>query len=137
MSEMHGNTEVKMGSERSFGIVFSIVFFLISAYPLLGGGSIRIWSAIVGGGFLILAFGAPQILRPLNIIWFRFGMLLNKIVSPIVMGFVYFVTVTPIGLIGQAFGKDALRQKPDPAADSYWIDVDPEYAANTSMKKQF
>ncbi len=137
MSELTGNTEVKMGSERSFGIVFAIVFLLIALFPLLGDGGVRLWSAGVAAVFGGLAFLAPELLAPLNTLWFKFGMLLSKIISPIVMGILFFVTVTPIGLIMRARGKDLLRQKLDPDAETYWIEVDPEQAALTSMKKQF
>jgi hypothetical protein len=84
-----------------------------------------------------LAFLAPKLLAPLNTLWFKFGMLLSKIMSPIVMGILFFVTVTPTGLFMRARGKDLLRQKLDPDAETYWIEVDPEQAALTSMKKQF
>ncbi|MGB7243396.1 MAG: SxtJ family membrane protein [Sulfitobacter sp.] len=137
MSETQGNTDVKMGSERSFGLVFCIVFLIVALWPLMGGGAIRIWSTLVAGVFLILAFVAPNILKPLNVAWFKFGLLLNKIVSPIVMGLIYFLTVTPIGLYFRARGKDLLNQKLDPSVESYWIEVDEEYASKTSMKKQF
>lgn len=137
MSELTGNTEVKMGSERSFGIVFAIVFLLIALFPLLGDGGVRLWSAGVAAVFGGLAFLASELLAPLNTLWFKFGMLLSKIMSPIVMGILFFVTVTPTGLIMRARGKDLLRQKLDPDAETYWIEVDPEQAALTSMKKQF
>ena len=137
MSELTGNTEVKMGSERSFGIVFAIVFLLIALFPLLGDGGVRLWSAGVAAVFGGLAFLAPELLAPLNTLWFKFGMLLSKIMSPIVMGILFFVTVTPTGLFMRARGKDLLRQKLDPDAETYWIEVDPEQAALTSMKKQF
>ncbi|MDG1370169.1 MAG: SxtJ family membrane protein [Paracoccaceae bacterium] len=137
MSELTGNTEVKMGSERSFGIVFAIVFLLIALFPLLGDGGVRLWSAGVSAVFGGLAFLAPELLAPLNTLWFKFGMLLSKIMSPSVMGILFFVTVTPTGLFMRARGKDLLRQKLDPDAETYWIEVDPEQAALTSMKKQF
>jgi len=137
MSEIHGNTEIKLGSERSFGLVFAGVFLIIACFPLLSGGSVRIWSVLVAAVFLGFAVFAPKALRPLNILWFKFGLLLNKIVSPIVMGIIFVVTIIPIGLFLRARGKDLLKQKLDPEAKSYWIDVDPEMAANSSMKKQF
>ncbi len=137
MSELTGNTEVKMGSERSFGIVFAIVFLLIALFPLLGDGGVRLWSAGVAAVFGGLAFLAPKLLAPLNTLWFKFGMLLSKIMSPIVMGILFFVTVTPTGLFMRARGKDLLRQKLDPDAETYWIEVNLEQAALTSMKKQF
>ena len=137
MSELQGNTTVKMGSERGFGIVFAIVFLIIALFPLLGDGGVRLWSVGVAAVFGGLAFVAPKFLAPLNRLWFRFGMLLSRIVSPIVMGILFFVTVTPTGLIMRARGKDLLRQKLDPDAETYWIEVDPEMAAQSSMKKQF
>ena len=84
MSELTGNTEVKMGSERGFGIVFAIVFLIIALFPLLGDGGVRLWSVAVAAIFGGLAFLAPKVLSPLNKLWFKFGMLLSKIVSPIV-----------------------------------------------------
>ena len=137
MSELQGNTTVKMGSERGFGIVFAIVFLIIALFPLLGDGGVRLWSVGVAAVFGGLAFLAPKFLAPLNRLWFRFGMLLSRIVSPIVMGILFFVTVTPTGLIMRARGKDLLRQKLDPDAETYWIEVDPEMAAQSSMKNQF
>ena len=137
MSELQGNTTVKMGSERGFGIVFAIVFLIIALFPLLGDGGVRLWSVGVAAVFGGLAFVAPKFLAPLNRLWFRFGMLLSRIVSPIVMGILFFVTVTPTGLIMRARGKDLLRQKLDPDAETYWIEIDPEMAAQSSMKKQF
>ncbi len=137
MSELQGNTTVKMGSERGFGIVFAIVFLLIALFPLLGDGGVRLWSIGVAAVFGGLAFLAPKVLAPLNKLWFKFGMLLSRIVSPIVMGILFFVTVTPTGLIMRARGKDLLRQKLDPDAETYWIEIDPEMAAQSSMKKQF
>ena len=137
MSDLQGNTEVKMGSERGFGIVFAIVFLIIALFPLLGDGGVRLWSVGVAAVFGGLAFLAPKVLTPLNRLWFKFGMLLSRIVSPIVMGILFFVTVTPTGLIMRARGKDLLRQKMDPDAKSYWIEVDPNAATQTSMKKQF
>jgi predicted membrane metal-binding protein len=92
---------------------------------------------VVAAAFAVAAFSAPLFLRPLNRLWFRVGLLLNKIVSPIVMGVIFFLTVTPIGLIMRARNGDPLKQKLDPDMETYWIAVDPEYAARSSMKKQF
>lgn len=137
MSDTGGNTEIKMGSERSFGLVFCALFVIIAAYPLLGGNGIRLWSLAIAGAFLFTGLVIPKVLRPLNKLWFRFGLLLNRIVSPIVMGILFFLTVTPIGLLKRMGNADLLRQKFDPDATSYWIEVDREQAAQTSMKKQF
>jgi predicted membrane metal-binding protein len=137
MSEFSGYTEIKMGSERSFGLVFAAVFLIVALFPQTGDGGVRIWALVVAAAFAVAAFSAPLFLRPLNRLWFRVGLLLNKIVSPIVMGVIFFLTVTPIGLIMRARNGDPLKQKLDPDMETYWIAVDPEYAARSSMKKQF
>ncbi|MFD3191584.1 SxtJ family membrane protein [Sedimentitalea sp. HM32M-2] len=137
MSDVNAHTEVEMGSNRSFGLVFAAVFALIAFWPVLGGGPVRIWALIIAAVFLALSFLAPDVLRPLNRLWFQFGMLLSKIVSPIVMGIIFFVTVTPIGLIRRIRHPDPLNQTFDPAAESYWIDRDKADLAPTSMRKQF
>lgn len=129
-------TEVRMGSERAFGIVFAVVFALIALWPLVGSGGVRLWALLIAAGFLVLAFLAPRLLTPLNLLWFRFGMLLHRIVSPIVMGFLFFVTVTPIGLLVRAMGKDSLRLKRSDVK-SYWIERDPPGPPPESMTKQF
>lgn len=137
MSELKGNTEVRMGSDRSFGFVFAAVFAIIGFFPLWGGGEVRSWALLVALAFLLLAFLRPGLLHPLNRLWFKFGMLLSMVVSPIVMGILFFVTVTPIGLLVQFFKKDPLKQNFDPAAKSYWIEVDQEASENSSMRNQF
>ena len=137
MSELQGNTEIRIGSERSFGIVFCVVFLIVALWPLWGGESIRYWAMAVAAGFLMLGYLAPNVLRPLNRLWFKFGMLLSRIVSPIVMAILFFITVTPIGLIRRAFVTDPLNQKIDPKADTYWVPVDREQKAATSMRKQY
>lgn len=137
MSDFSGNTEIKMGSERSFGLVFAAVFLIVALFPLTRDGSVRIWALAVAGAFALVAFAAPDLLRPLNKLWFRVGLVLNKIVSPIVMGIIFFLTVTPIALITRVRNGDPLKQKLDPDAETYWIAVDPEHAAHSSMKKQY
>ncbi len=137
MSEAMGNTEIKMGSEKSFGLVFCALFVIIALYPMLGEGGIRWWSLMVAGVFLVAGLALPKVLRPLNRLWFRFGMLLNKIVSPIVMGTLFFLTVTPVGLLRRIGNADPLRQKFDPDVTSYWISIDPGQTAQSSMRKQF
>ena len=137
MSEVHGNTEIRMSSERSFGIVFSVVFLIVALFPLISSNEIRWWAVAVAAGFGLVTILKADLLRPLNRLWFRFGVLLSKIVSPIVMGILFFLTVTPVGLIMRVWNRDLLRQKIDPEAESYWIAVDPEKSANSSMKQQF
>ena len=128
---------VKIGSPRAFGIVFSIVFAVIGLWPLIAGSPARIWALGVSAVFLALAFVWPRALDPLNRLWFLFGLLLHKIVNPIVMGLLFYVTVTPIALIMRFMGKDQMRLKFDRSARTYWIDRTPPGPAPDTMRRQF
>ncbi len=112
--------EIKISSNKSFGLVFFVIFIIIALWPLLNDGNIRIWSIIVSIIFLILGLLNSKILTPFNKLWMRLGALLGIIVSPIVMGVVYFGIITPIGLIMKLFGKDVLNLKLDKNKKSYW-----------------
>ena len=125
--------KIKLPSNRNFGIVFSIVFLIISLWPLLSQNDIRIWSLIISGIFLILGLINSKLLLPLNKIWFKFGILLGNFVAPIVMGIVYFMVVTPTGLIMRLLGKDLLNLKKS-NKDTYWIEKD---NSNNDLKNQF
>ena len=124
--------EIKIGSNRSFGIVFFIVFLLISTYPLLNDNNIRIWSLILSVIFLILGLINSSILTPLNKVWFKFGILLGKIVSPLVMGIIFLV-VTPIGILMRILNKDILNLKYNNKS-TYWIE---KTGPKSKMKNQF
>ena len=124
---------IKIGSNKSFGIVFFIVFFIISTYPLIDGGALKIWSLGISVVFLILGILNSKILTPLNKLWFKFGILLGKIVSPVVMAFVFFGVVTPIALIMKIFKKDLLNIKRNKDT-SYWI---LKSEPKSKMKNQF
>ncbi len=124
---------IKISSNRSFGIVFFIVFFVIAVYPLLNQDEIRLWSLTISLIFLILGTINSKILLPLNKLWFRFGILLGKIVSPIIMGIIFFLVVTPIGLIMRLFNKDLLKLKYN-NDQTYWIK---KTDTNNRMNKQF
>ena len=126
--------EIKLGSNRSFGIVFFIVFFIIALYPLIKDGDIRYWSLIVSLIFLILGLLNSKILTPLNKLWFKFGILLGRIVSPIIMGLIFFLVVTPIALIMRIIGKDLLNLKFNKKDKSYWIE---KVGPKSKMKNQF
>ncbi len=128
------NKEIEQGSEKSFGIVFSIVFLIVAMYPLINSEDIRILALAISTIFLLLAFLSPQVLELPNKLWFKFGILLGSIIAPIVMALVYFLTVLPTGLIMRLLGKDLLRQKLDKNAKSYWIKRDEPMG---SMKNQF
>ena len=125
--------DVKISSNRSFGIVFFVVFLLIALYPLTYEGEIRIWSLIISIIFLILGLLNSKILAPLNKIWFKFGILLGKIVSPLIMGIIFFLVVTPIGFIMRLLGKDLLNLKYN-KNKSYWIEKN---GPKSKMKNQF
>ena len=129
--------EVKSGSDRSFGIVFAVVFAIIGLLPLWGGGNIRIWALIIAALFLSAALVFPKTLSPLNHIWFQFGLLLHKIVSPVVMGLIFFGTVMPTGLLMRLFGKKPLALDFDPSQKSYWVHRTPPSPEPDSMKRQF
>ncbi len=129
--------EVKAGSERSLGIVFAAVFAIVGLFPLWSGGAVRLWALIVAGLFVAFALIAPALLGPLNRLWFRFGMLLNRIVSPLVIGLLFFLTVTPMALIMRLAGKDPLRLRFDKAAESYWIPRNPPGPDPQTMRNQF
>ena len=125
--------DIKISSNRSFGLVFFVVFLIISTYPLLNDQNIRIWSLVVSLIFLILGLINSNLLLPLNKIWFKFGILLGKIVSPIVMGIIFFFVVTPIALFMKIFKKDILNLKFN-KTKSYWIKKN---ELSSSMKNQF
>ena len=122
-----------MSSNKSFGVVFSLFFFIISFYPTLNDEEIKIWSLIICLILLLISFIYPKILRPFNKIWFKFGILLGAIISPIVMGFVFFMVVTPTSLIMKLLGKDLLNLKKN-NKDSYWIE---NTTIKSKMKNQF
>tara|TARA_B100001057_G_scaffold157272_1_gene157824 strand:- start:2787 stop:3170 length:384 start_codon:yes stop_codon:yes gene_type:complete len=125
--------EINISSNKSFGIVFFIFFLLISLYPIINEENIRIWSLIVSLIFLILGIKNSSILSPLNKLWFRFGLLLSRIISPIIMGVIFFLVVTPTGLLMRLFNQDLLKLKFN-KNQSYWIvKNDPK----SKMKNQF
>ena len=129
--------EVKAGSERALGIVFAVVFMIVGLWPLIGGGAIRLWALIVAGVFMALGCLAPKLLKPLNWLWFRFGLLLHKVMNPLIMALLFFTTVTPIAIIMKIMGKDPLRRKFDPTAKSYWIERQPPGPDPETMRNQF
>ena len=125
--------EKNRSSNKSFGIVFFIVFFLVSIYPLLYSNDLRLWSLFISFIFLILGLMNSKILTPLNRIWFKFGIILGNILSPIIMGIIFFLVVTPIGLIMRILRKDILNLKFN-KNDSYWVD---KQGPKSMMKNQF
>jgi len=125
--------KIKRSSNRSFGIVFFIVFLIIGFWPLLDMSTYRLWAIIIAFIFLILGFINSKLLTPLNILWFKFGLFLGKIVSPLVMGIIFFFVVTPTGLLMKIFRKDLLNLKYN-NKNSYWIEKN---ELKSKMKNQF
>ena len=126
--------KIKISSNRNFGLVFFIVFLIVSIWPLTYDEPVRIWCAIISSVFLILGLMNSKLLTPLNKLWFKFGMILGAIVAPIVMVFIFFLVVTPIGLVMRIMGRDLLNKKYDKKKNTYWIN---RYKNMSSMKKQF
>ena len=125
--------DVKISSNRSFGLVFFIVFLLVALYPLTYSGEVRIWSTIISLIFLVLGLLNSRILTPLNKFWFKIGIFLGKIISPLLMGIIFFLVVTPTGLIMRLLGKDILNLKYN-KNKSYWIEKN---GPKSKMKNQF
>ena len=124
---------IKISSNRSFGLVFFVVFFVISIWPILNENEIRIWSLTISVTFLILGILNSKILTPLNKIWLRFGILLGSFIAPIVMGIVFFLVVTPTGILMKLFKKDLINLKKN-NDKTYWIE---KKEITSSMKNQF
>ena len=125
--------DVKISSNRSFGIVFFVVFLIIALFPLINDGNIRLWTLIVSLAFLALGLLNSKFLSPLNKIWFKFGLFLGKIISPMVMGLIFFFVVTPIGILMRILKKDLLNLKMN-NNKSYWIE---KREPKSKMKNQF
>jgi hypothetical protein len=129
--------EFVAGSNRSFGLVFSSMFALIGLLPLVGGGEPRIWSFVVAFLILIPALFLPSALRPLNVLWLRFGLLLSRVVSPIVLAIMFFGVITPMAFLVRRFGGNSLRLQRDSRSSSYWILRRPPGPAPDTLKNQF
>lgn len=125
------------GSDKAFGLVFSTVFALVALYPLIAGASIRWWALALAALFLVTAFIKPRLLSPLNRIWTKIGLVLHRIVSPIALFVVFCLAVLPTGLVMRVLGKDLLRLRLEPDAETYWIERKPPGRADQQMKKQF
>ena len=123
----------KISSNRSFGILFSIIFAIIAFWPTINGNPLRLWSIPISVIFLVLGLLNSKLLNPLNIVWVKFGELLGRIIAPIVMAIIYFIIVTPIGLFMRLIGKDLLNIKFS-KSNTYWIKREKKVG---SMKKQF
>ena len=123
-----------VGTNRNFGLVFFIFFLIISIWPLIDGGTLRIWSVVISLAFLFLGLLNSKILSPLNLLWMKFGELLGKVIAPMVLSLIYFLVITPIGLLMRLIGKDFMKKNFSKKNNSYWIKRNKNVG---SMKKQF
>ena len=128
------NSKIKISSNRNFGLVFFVVFLIVALWPLKSEENIKLWSLALSIIFFILGILNSKLLTPLQRMWFKFGIFLGAIVSPIVMGMIYFLVVTPIGIFMRFLGKDLLKKDKVKNVSTYWIKRDKQ---NTTMKKQF
>ena len=124
-------------TDRSFGLTFAAVFIVIASFPLMSGGAPRWWALVVAAALVAIALGMPSILAPLNRWWLKFGLLLHKIVNPLILGLMFFVVITPVGLLMRLFGKNSVSTNPDPHAKSYWVNRDPPGPEPKTMRRQF
>ena len=131
---MTSNSKINISSNRSFGLVFFVIFLIVALWPLKYEEDIRLWSLVISIIFFILGVINSKLLTPLNKLWFKFGILLGSIVSPFVMGIIYFAVVTPIGVLMRLLGKDLLKTTKTKSISTYWMKRDKK---QTSMKKQF
>ena len=127
-------SNIKISSNRNFGLVFFFIFLVVSIWPLTHNETPRIWSAIISLAFLILVLTRSKLLTPLNRLWAKFGIILGAIIAPIVMGVVFFLVITPIGLVMKIIGKDLLSIKYDKKKETYWVKRD---KPTSTMKQQF
>jgi len=134
MIEISENNSIETSSDKSFGVVFSLVFFIVAIYLWINSEGVYIWELVISILFLLLAYVRPVLLAPLNRLWFKFGMLLSSIVTPIVMAIIYIVVVIPTGVILRILGKDPLKQRLDRDLKSYWIEREDPVG---TMKNQF
>src|SRR5882672_12350809 len=128
---------VKASSNRAFGSVFAVVFLIVAVWPIFSGEMVRWWSLFIAAGFVLVTVAAPKLLALPNRLWLRFGLLLNRIISPVVLAFLFYVVMTPMGALMRVFGKDNLRLQCDDSDTSYWIKRDPPGPNPESLNHQF
>jgi Saxitoxin biosynthesis operon protein SxtJ len=135
--DLNREEHIEGSSDRSFGLVFAVVFAVIAAWPLMSGGALRWWAAGVAAAFAVAAMVVPRVLAVPNRLWMKFGLLLGKIVSPIALGVLFYGVISPLGLVMRLAGKDPLKLKFDPRARSYWAEREPPGPPPQSMTNQF
>ena len=136
--EFQAREEVdKVSSERSFGLIFAGFFALLGALSLYSGAERWHYWFPLAGVFAVLAYAAPRLLAPLNRLWAKVGLLLHMVISPVILGILFYVCVTPIGMLMRMSGRDPLRRKFEPAAKTYWITREPPGPAPETFNNQF
>jgi hypothetical protein len=133
----HHDEELRVSSDRSFGLVFTVVFAVVGLLPLLKGNPVRTWALGVSALILVISFTTPSVLHGANVLWMKLALLLSKVTNPIITGLMFYVLFTPVAFIFRLTGKDLLRLKHDSAASSYWIVRQPPGPAPESMRNQF
>ncbi len=133
----HRDEAIEGSSDRSFGLVFAAVFSIVALWPLVSSGAVRWWAAGVAATFALLAFVAPRVLAPLNRAWMKLGLWMGRVVSPIVLGILFFVVFWPMGLLMRAAGKDPLRLKKPSNVSTYWVERKPPGPKPESLHNQF
>jgi hypothetical protein len=134
---VYAEAAVKGSSDRTFGFVLAVIFLVIGLAPLAGGADVRIWALIPAALLLILAIARPTSLGPLNRIWTRFGLWLHKLMSPLMLGVIFYCSVTPIGVFLRMIGKRPLGLRPDAKMETYWITRRPAGPPPETMRNQF
>jgi Saxitoxin biosynthesis operon protein SxtJ len=137
MTAPRAGSEELRSSDRAFGLTFTGFLTLVALWPLWRGGPVRTWALAGAGAFLLVALAWPALLAPLNRVWTNLGLVLHRIVNPIVMGIMFYGVITPMGVIMRWAGRDALRLRRNPAAATYWIDRHPPGPAPDTMTNQF
>jgi hypothetical protein len=128
---------VRRSSNRTFGLVLASFFFLVASLPLLRGHAVRWWALPLSAAFLVAGVLTPKVLGPLNQVWTALGIALHKITNPVILGIFFYLVFAPFGWVLRRMGKDFLRLRPAPQAESYWIPRQPPGPASASMSKQF
>ncbi|NQW09984.1 MAG: hypothetical protein HQ481_08925 [Alphaproteobacteria bacterium] len=138
ITERASHTKTTRGSDRSYGLVFAAVFLIVGLWPLTDSeGAVRVWALGVAGVLMAAAVFHPALLAPINKLWFVLGLVMHAVVSPLIMAAVFFLVVTPIGLIRRVFVRDPLGLRPDPSATSYWVVKETPIPPPGSMRRQF
>lgn len=135
--DLFRDEDIKGSSNRSFGLVFAVVFLAVGCLPLVSGGYLRWWAVATAAAFGAIALLAPRFLEWPNWLWLRFGLFLHRVVSPVALALIFYGAVLPTGLLLRVFGKDLLRLRRQPQARSYWIDRSPPGPPPASLKDQF